>query len=813
MSPVLSKRLRLLASALSVLALIVAVAVLWFRHAMKASLPQLDGTRPVAGLGAPVTIARDALGVPTVHAASRLDLARALGFLHAQDRFFQMDVLRRRGAGELAELFGQAALPLDRGTRPHRFRALAQQILAGLPPERRALLDAYTAGANAGLAALGKKPFEYLVLRTEPQSWRAEDSLLVIYAMTLDLQDATDTYEHTLMTLRDRYGDAAVAFFAPLLTPDDAALDGSTAPLAPIPGPKNIDLRKVPPAPSARTAPAAGVAAADGTPLDDDLRPGSNSFALAGAHTVTGAGLLANDPHLNLAVPNIWYRTVLVWPESPAPGAPERRLVGVTIAGLPFVVLGSNGHVAWGFTDAYADTNDLVAVDLNPVSHRLYQLPGDDKLIEIETRRDTIHVKGGADDVVETEWTHWGQIVGLDARERPLAHHWVADDPAAVNLEFVRMETANTVDEAIAAAHESGIPAHNFLVADRQGAIGWTVIGKFPKRRGTFDGRIPVSWSYGDRGWAGFMPPAEVPAVTQPASGRLWTANNRIVGGAGLAAIGDGGYAPPARAAQIRDDLAKVEHATPRDLLAIQTDDRALFLERWRQTLLATLTPQVVAEKSARAEVRQLVEHWEGRADPDSVSYRLVRAFRNKTSELALTPIFARCVDEFPAFDWRRLNYEPALEALLREKPAHLLSPDYANWDALLVAAVDGVVADLKRDGVALAHATWGARNTAAIVHPFGHILPGFLAGWLNMPPEPLAGDANMPRVQTPAFGASMRLVVSPGREEEGIFEMPGGQSGHPLSPYFRAGHEAWVKGEPTPLLPGPAQHTLTLTP
>ncbi len=808
MSPALAKRIKLLASALSLLGLLAAVFALWFYRAMKASLPQLDGTRPLAGLSAPVTIARDALGVPTVHGATRADVARALGFLHAQDRFFQMDLLRRRGAGELAELFGKAALPIDRATRPHRFRNLAQKVLANLDPSDRVLLDAYTAGVNAGLAALGHKPFEYIVLRTEPRAWLAEDSLLVIYAMTLDLQDSTDNYEHSLMTLRDRYGDAAVAFFAPLYTPDDAAIDGSTGPLAAIPGPKNIDLRSA----AAQVQPTrpAGLAAGDFS--DGELAPGSNSFALSGAHTASGAAMLANDPHLSLAVPNIWYRAVLTWPESSAPGAVERRLVGVTIPGLPFVVLGSNGHVAWGFTDAYADTNDLVAVDINPVSHDLYKRPGSDQLYEIEKRRDTIHVKGGSDETVETSWTYWGQVLGADARERPLSHRWVADDPAAVNLEFSRIEMADTVADAIVVAHVAGIPAHNFLVADRDGAIAWTIIGKFPKREG-FDGRIPISWSFGDRGWRGLVPPAEVPVVASPASGRLWTANNRVVGGSAEQTIGDGGYASPLRAAQIRDDLAKVEHATPRDLLAIQTDDRAVFLERWRQILLGTLTPAATGAKHSRAEMRQLVEHWEGRASVDSVSYRLVRAFRSKVSDLALGSIFERCTEHYPAFDWHHFNYEPALEALLREKPAHLLSPNYANWDALLLAAADGVVEDLRREGVSLAHATWGARNTAQIKHPFGRILPGFLAGWLNMPMEPLAGDANMPRIQTPTFGASMRLVVSPGREDEGLFEMPGGQSGHPLSPYFRAGHETWVRGEAAPLLPGRTEHTLTLTP
>lgn len=814
MNVALSKRLRLLASVVSVLVLLAALAAGWFYFRLRASLPQLDGAHALAGLSAPATIRRDDLGVPTIRGATRADVARALGFAHAQDRFFQMDLLRRRPAGELAELFGRVALPMDRAAKPHRFRALARTVLARLPAADRSLLEAYTAGVNAGLAALGAKPFEYFVLRTTPVPWRVEDSVLICYAMTLDLQDATNAFERSLSVLRDHLGTDAVAFFAPTITPDDAAIDGTTARLPPIPGPATLDLRTQKVATAAQPAP---------LPDDEGLFPGSNSFALAGRHTANGAALLANDPHLNLGIPNIWYRAALEWPaagpQNPEPGTPNpeprpalHRIVGVSLPGLPFIILGSNGHVAWGMTVAYADTNDLVAIDVNPVSHNLYKVPGRDDLLEIETHRDTIAVKGGEPETVETRWTFWGPIIATDNRERPLAHHWVAYDPAATNLNFMRLESAEDVAEAVAIAHDAGVPAHNFLVADRSGAIAWTIVGKVPKRVG-FDGRLPVSWGFGDRRWDGFLSSAEMPTVVNPPGGRLFTANNRVIGGAALATLGDGGYALPARAAQIRDDLAPLEHATPRDLLAIQLDDRALFLARWQKLLLATLTPEAVAGNKSRVELRRLAEHWEGRASIDSVSYRLVRAFRAATAELALMPVFASCLEAMPDFDWRHFNYEPALWILLHEKPAHLLAPTYASWDALLLAAADKVVADLDRQGVALDRATWGARNTAKIQHPFGAILPLGLGRWLNMPAEPLPGDVNMPRLQGPAFGASMRLVVSPGHEDEALLHMPGGASGHPLSPFYRAGHEAWAHGTPTPLLPGAPRHTLTLQP
>ena len=223
----LTKRLSLLLSVLSLLALVAAGALLYGWVQMRGSLPQLDGVQVVPGLSAPVKIARDALGVPVLSGATRADVARATGFVHAQDRFFQMDLLRRRGAGELAEIYGPAALDLDRSARLHGFRRVAEKVLARADPGERALLQAYTAGVNAGLSALGNTPWEYLVLRTPPQPWREEDSLLCVYAMWFDLQDSTGSFELTREAVRNALGPAALDFLAPRGDSWDAALDGS----------------------------------------------------------------------------------------------------------------------------------------------------------------------------------------------------------------------------------------------------------------------------------------------------------------------------------------------------------------------------------------------------------------------------------------------------------------------------------------------------------------------------------------------------------------------------------------------------------
>ncbi|MDD2764501.1 MAG: penicillin acylase family protein [Opitutaceae bacterium] len=819
MTRAVATRFRLLASVLSLLllAVILAAGGLWWLT--RRSLPQLDGAATLPGLSAAVTVGRDALGVPTVRGASRIDVARALGYLHAQDRFFQMDLLRRRAAGELAELFGKAAVPADRAARVHGFRTLARKTLALLPPDQSALVSAYTAGVNAGLAALRARPFEYYVLRVRPQPWLPEDTILVGYAMVLDLQDLQDKYELMLATIQDSYGRTLLDFLAPRGTELDAALDGSTFPRPPVPGPEIIDLRKRNPRTAAATTPRREPAllpeAADG------FAPGSNAMALAGSRTASGSALLANDMHLGLRVPNIWYRASLRWSDevpssksqvpNPEPAAVAHCVTGVTIPGTPLVVAGSNGRVAWGFTNSYADTADIVTVEPSSIDPILYKNGAD--LTLMEDRHETIRVKSGAPVDMIARWTVWGPVIGEAEHNRSLALRWVFDDPAALNLNLLALETAPDVATALVLAPGLGLPTQNLIVADRAGAIGWTMAGRLPRRVG-YDGRLPAVWAYGDRRWDGCLPPEDYPRIVSPTSGQLWSANNRPVGGDDYAKLGDGGYMGAARARQIRDDLAGITTpARPRDLLAVQLDDRARLLERWQKVLLAALTPAAITAQPARAELRRLIEAWNGHAAVDSVAYTLVRRWRTGVADRALGPVFEPCTEADAAFDFHRLDYEEPLWRLVQARPPNFLTPDYLTWDDLLLAAVDDVLRWADRQNRPLGRLTWGSRNTARIQHPFSRFLPAPLARLLDMPAEPLSGDNDLPRVQSPTFGASERFVVSPGHEEEGIFHMPGGQSGNPLSPFYRAGHEAWSHGEPTPFLPGPTVHTLRLHP
>ena len=759
--------------------------------ALRASLAQLDGERALPGLAAPVRIDRDALGVPTVHGQSRLDVARATGFLHAQERFFQMDLLRRKAAGELAELVGPGASKLDRRIRVHRFRDVARRAVAASTPEGRALLEAYAAGVDAGLDALRGRPFEYLVLRGEPSPWTPEDTVLVSLAMFIELQDEEGQLESSLGVLRDTLPPPVFSFLAPLGTEWDAPLAGGPAPPPPLPGPEVIDLRKQPAPPRAPFEP-------EGEPAP----AGSNSWAVAGRLARHGGALLANDMHLGLAMPNTWYRASLEWP--------GHRITGVTLPGTPAVVVGSTGRVAWGFTNSEGDWVDLVELEVDPKDPEVYATPEGPR--RFEHVRELIRVKGAPDETLDVASTVWGPVIDRDHRGRPRALRWVAHELRALNLELVKLEDAQDLDQALRIAATAGPPAQNFVCADASGRIGWTIVGAIPRRVG-YDGRTPTSWADGSRRWDGWLSPEEYPRIVDPPEGRLWTANARVVEGDALAKLGYGGYELGARAQQIRDDLRSFKQASETDMLRVQLDDGAVFLTRWRDVLIGALRPLGPGGASPRAWARGQAVDWRGRASVDSVTYRLVRAFRLAVMQEALAPFFSACARADPRFDPELLRQsEGPLWRLVSERPAHLLNPRYGSWQELLLAGVDRAVASLRAGGADPGGRTWGERNTVRIRHPLSRAVP-LLSRLLDMPPERLPGDSDMPRFQAPEAGASERLAVSPGREDEGLFQMPGGQSGHPLSPFYRAGHEAWARGKATPFLPGPTVHSLTLTP
>ncbi|MEZ4386341.1 MAG: penicillin acylase family protein [Candidatus Krumholzibacteriia bacterium] len=790
-------RILLLAVAsLVTLALLAALAVVLL---VRGSLPRLDGRADLAGLAAPVSVTRDSLGVPDITADSRADLARALGYLHAQDRFFQMDLQRRAAAGELAALLGPALLDTDRDVRRHRFRTRAEQVVRGLGREDRGLLEAYTDGVNAGLTALRSRPPEYLVLRQRPAPWRPADTILTLLAMCVDLSLDTAYTEAAYGTVRDTLPPALVELLLPRSNPWNAPLQTEAVPGIVLPDSATVDVRRW-----TFDGKSYGEVRTERVAPTRHDTAGSNNWAVAGPLTGHGGAILANDMHLAHGLPNIWYRCRMTWRD----GDRLRTTVGVTLPGTHVMVVGSNGQVAWGFTNSMGDWADLVILERDPARPTRYLTPAG--WADIERLPEVIEVAGAPADTLWVEETIWGPVWSTDTCGRTLALRWTAHDPEALNLNLRHLETASDVDAAVRLAGSLGIPPQNLVCADAAGRIAWALAGRIPRRVG-WDGRVPMSWADGACRWDGYLDPAEEPRLIDPPDGLLWTANNRVAAGHDLALIGDGGYALGARARQIRDGLAAMDHGRERDHLALQLDDRALMLERWRGLALAVLDRAPGPADSLRQVFARVVrDEWSGRAEPGSVSYRLVRHVAFNCVDAVYDLLTRACVAADPEFNAAWLPYRHAVAwSVIAARPAHLLPPQAADWDQLVLQAVDQVMAAVVGD--VEAH-TWGAIHEVVVAHPFAPLAPR-LSRWLAAPPLAMPGDSFMPRVQHRRSGASERLVVSPGREDEGLFHMPGGQSGHPWSPFFLAGHDAWVTGAATPLLPGAPTHRLVLQP
>jgi len=770
---------------------------------LHASLPQLDG-RLHADVSGPVQIARDGRGVPTIEASDRRDLAYATGFVHGQDRFFQMDLARRLAAGELAELFGAVATDHDRETRLFRFRAVAREVVAAATPAQRAVLESYARGVNAGIASLDARPWEYWVLGQAPVPWRAEDSVLVEHAMWWDLQVNGLYRERLRQEINARLGGptcaagwkCALGFLYPAGTSWDAPVGTVAVADAPVPVPDAaaLNVRDVTASP-----------AAPGPPLRTPAA-GSNSWAVAGRLTAGGAALIANDMHLGQRVPTIWYHARLRLRAHE--GVPELDLNGVTLPGAPLLVAGSNGHIAWGFTNSYGSWFDVTPA---PCAARDAGSAVPQGTMPFTVAREEIRVHGAPSVQLEVKSGPLGVLWREDpASQRCWFVAWLAQLPAATNLNLMDLERAVSVEEALALAPEIGIPHQNAVIGDREGHIAWTIFGRIPQETGAGRARAGARWTT----------VADHPRIVDPELGRLWTANARVASdprqlqliGGNIASLG-AEYDLGARAGQVRDGLmALTAPVTPADMLHIQLDDRALFLGRWRTLLLSLLDAKALEGHPQRAEFRALIEHWNAQASVDSVGYRLVRAYHDRTQQAVWDMLLAALRITGDAGNWPPAQLEGPLWQLLTDQPLHLLAKDYADWPEFLRAQVDATITALAPSCPQLARCTWGARNVAYIRHPLSRALPRL--GWfLDMPALELPGDHDMPRVQDGAFGQSERFAVSPGQESEGYLQIPGGQSGHPLSPYYRAGFDGWARGTPLPFLPGPAQHTLTLSP
>ena len=773
-----------------VLALALGVYVL-----LAASLPRRSGEARVPGLDAQLSIDLDARAIPAIHAASFTDALRAQGYMHAQERFFEMDLLRRAPAGELAAVFGERALVADLAQKPFEFRARARALLAELPAEHVEWLDAYTAGVNAGLADLRARPPEYWLFGAEPAAWQSEDSVLVVFAFYTMLSN-NESFERTQGVLHDAVPAAVYElltpstsrFDRPIVRADDADPTGGYTPL-PIPTSDTIDLRS-------SSEPAESAAPHVDPPL---LGPASNQWAVDQSRGAGGHAWLANDPHLSLRVPSIFYRSELEWP-----GGVVR---GVGIPGLPGILIGANAELAWGATVSNADQADWVVVEPDPADANRYRTP--EGFEAFGTHTVDVAVAGRAQpEHVAVQTTRWGPIVAHDGRGRPLALHAAWLEPHGMNLAVLELARAISVGDGISMLERWAGPSLNWMLADSGGDIGWIVNGPLPRRVG-FDGSRPESWADGSRAWAGEI---ERPQQVGGREGALFTANNRTLPPDKAAAVSRM-WMRPLRAKRIEDLLGARNMFGAREFLAMQLDTRAEGYDQIRDTLLAAVPPDDPAPLLRRA--RDEVEHWNGRADIDQSGFRILHVYYRTLVERAIAPLLTQAIAVDPSYVYRWPLADEVLRRLLDEQPANLLTREYANWNQflrkVLLDALRSIDTDQMRPGI---DAPWGAFNVLDVAHPFaglGVLAP--LAPWLRLPAAPLQGSTVSLRVAAPNYGALIRMSVSPAAPEAGILEMAGGQSGHFLSAQFRDQQQDWLDGAPSPFLAGPPVSHIVLEP
>ena len=399
---------------------------------LRGSLPQYDGKTVLPGLSAPAFVDRDELGSVTITGENRLDLTMAMGYIHAQERFFEMDLMRRQAAGELSELFGTAAITHDRRARQFRMRARATAVLNQLPDEQRQLLDAYQIGVNKGISTLTVRPFPYLLTQTQPVTWRNEDSILVIYAMFFTLNESSIYRELKLSSMRAALSDPVYQFLTMHAGSWDVPLIDEPFVLPDLPSVEDINLQS----------------------LDEHLfknghisteqTPGSNSFAVSGA-LAGGPAMVANDMHLTLRVPNLWFRSRLIYPSEASPGQ-LHDITGVSLPGVPSIVIGSNRHIAWSFTNSYGDFADWVRINFDGNDKTRYI--GSTGWKSIHKIQETIRIRNAPDEILTVSETEWGPIMAIDHDKTPLALVWTALQPEAVNLKLIELELVKTAEQA-----------------------------------------------------------------------------------------------------------------------------------------------------------------------------------------------------------------------------------------------------------------------------------------------------------------------------------------------------------------------------
>jgi len=766
---------RILRNALILLLLIVVLLAAGTAGLLWSTLPPTTQEAHIQGLGAPVAVGFDADGIPRIRAANDTDAAAALGFVHARDRMFQMELMRRAASGRLSELAGPATLPIDRMMRVLGLRRRAEADLPLLPADTRAVLDAYARGVNAWIALRGRRAAPEFLLLGAPEPWTPVDSLL--WGETMGLWLSTNW--RTELSRLALAGKTAQWKIDTLWPPDAEA----GHPEASLPAPRHADA-----APGNLPGPGQDVLAEHllallprFPALFTQPDTASNAWAVDGAHSATGAPLLAGDPHLAFGFPGIWYLARI--------DTPDTTLAGATAPGVPFLVLGRNRAIAWTFTTTGADTEDVFIE--TPVGTDSYATPDGPRHFVI--RHEIIEIKGQPEQLLAVRETRHGPVISdLDAGNGPILAVSMASlqpgNTAAAGLRALNL--ARSVAEAGRAATEITAPIQNLTVADRAG-IGLFVTGRVPIRR-TGDGSAPVQGADGAHDWIGWASGEQLPHIVAPASGHLVNANERVAPADFPVFLGRDWFGDW-RARRIRELLTAAPRPTPADFARMQLDVVSLLA---RDLLPRLLAVHAVDPRAAAA--LDLLRHWDG----------------NMTRDLPQPLIFTAWLERFIDLVLRDAGIPLTDAGPHSEFAAYVLSPPGARWcggdcTVALRAALEVAVTDLAaRFGPDPAAWRWGQSHQAVFTNPFLSRLP-LLGRWTNFRIESPGDDATIDR-GVPARGSfesvhgpAFRAVYDLADLDRSLFVVAPGQSGNPLSSHAADFLRRWRDGETVMLGPG----------
>ncbi|HEX6777624.1 MAG TPA: penicillin acylase family protein [Ktedonobacterales bacterium] len=758
---------------------------------LRRPLPRVRGEERLPGLEGEAEIIRDALGVPHISANSLADLYFAQGYVHAQDRLWQMELNRRVASGRLSELFGEVTLEADRFLRRIGLRRAAEQDAPLLSDETRRLLDAYLQGVNTFIERhQGRLPVEMVLLRFKPEPWTAVDSLSWGKMMAWNL---AGNWESELLRAKfvARVGPERAARIEPiyphgnpLIVPPGADYEGLNTPLLD----QYRQMREL-----------VGI-----------LSPthGSNNWVVDGTRTASGKPMLANDPHLAPQMPSIWYHWHL--------NAPGLDVTGAGLPGLPGVIIGRNRRIAWGVTNAGPDTQDLYLERFNPENPHQYEYQGaweDAKVLQEEIR-----VKGKPEPIIEEVIVtrHGPIITGQEAGGQPMALRWTSHDPATTSEVLMGLDRAGNWDDFTAALRHWDAPAQHFVYADVDGNIGYYMAGRVPVRA-KGEGLLPVPGWTGEYEWTGTVPFEELPQAYNPPSHQIVTANNRIVGDDFPHFITHE-YFGAYRAQRIIDLLNEKERLTPVDMAAIQGDFFSIPASQIVPHLLK-LEPRNETERQALA----LLRTWNFVLDKESAAAAIYEVFLLRMLKVTFGSVVGEeLAEEYVGKGVSVLSptniyagrSTPLLADLLNEQDNRwfvnsALPKGPKNWEEAMQQSLRGALDELRSKlGKDMAGWQWGKLHSVTFSHPLGQVKA--LSRLFNRGPFPLSGDTDTvcqmafapgkPYAAT-SWMPSFRLIVDLSNTRNGLFGHPTGQSGHPASAHYADMIDTWLEVKHYPLL------------